>query len=116
LIGLGIALLALPSGIEGPVLLPISPGHAIAALDAAGVLPMVAGSCWLYAGLWHRRERLYRTAAASPRFAIAALLVAGFGLGLLVASVFSTFFWWWAVGAAAFGVVLVAVSIAAARE
>ena len=36
-----------------------------------------------------------------------ALQVAGLGLGLLLASAFSTFWWWWAVGAGLFGLVLV---------
>jgi heme exporter protein D len=33
-------------------------------------------------------------------------LLAGLGAGLLIASVFSGFFWWWAVGATALGVAL----------
>jgi hypothetical protein len=43
-------------------------------------------------------------------------VLAGLGVGLMVASVFSTFFWWWAVGACAFGVaVLVLVPLTARR-
>jgi hypothetical protein len=116
LIALGIALLAAPSAIEGPVLLPISPGHALSAVDAVGVMPLVAGTCWLYAGLWQRRARLKTIAAAAPEAASAAIFVAGLGLGLLVASAFSAFFWWWAVGAIAFGAVLVGTAQAAAAR
>jgi hypothetical protein len=39
--------------------------------------------------------------------------VSGAGLGLLIASAFSGFFWWWAIGAAVFGMtVIVAVLVA----
>ena len=66
----GIAILALPADFEGPTLLPISPGHALSLVDAAGVVPLAAGSTWLHAGLWRRRERLaqwarHRTGAAT---------------------------------------------------
>jgi hypothetical protein len=114
LMALGIALLAAPAAIEGPELLPISPGHALSALDAVGVMPLVAGTCWLYAGLWQRRARLQAMVAATPAAAGAAIFAAGLGLGLLLASVFSTFFWWWAVGAATFAAVLVGAARAAA--
>jgi hypothetical protein len=40
----------------------------------------------------------------------------GFGLGLLIASAFSTFFWWWAVGAALFGVALIVAALALATS
>jgi hypothetical protein len=116
LIALGLLVLAMPASVEGPVLLPISPGHAVSRLDALGIVPLVAGSCWLYGGLWRRRARLYARAAASPGAAGGAIFVAGLGLGLLLASAFSAFFWWWAVGAAAFGIVLARASQVAARQ
>ena len=68
---------------------------------------------FLYAGLWRRRARLHRIALESPGVAATAVFAAGFGLGLLIASAFSVFFWWWAVGALLFGVALLAVVIAA---
>jgi len=109
----GIALLAAPSAIEGPVLVSISPGHALSVLDTVALIPLLAGMSFLYAGLWHRRAPLYRTALERPGVAVTAVFAAGFGLGLLIASAFSAFFWWWAVGALIFGVVLLAVVIAA---
>jgi heme exporter protein D len=43
-------------------------------------------------------------------------LPAGLGMGLLIASVFSGFFWWWAIGATTLGVaVLVLVPLTARR-
>jgi hypothetical protein len=40
--------------------------------------------------------------------------VAGLGLGLLLASAFSAFFWWWAIGAILFGAMLIVATIMAA--
>ena len=36
MVGLGVVMLAAPDAVEGPVLLPISPGHALSRLDAIG--------------------------------------------------------------------------------
>jgi hypothetical protein len=115
-VGVGIAVLAAPAQMEGPVLVPISPGHALSLLDIVGVIPLVAGSGSLYVGLWKRRARLYAVASQAPAFAAASVFAAGFGLGLLIASAFSAFFWWWAVGAALFGVMFVAAAVVAARR
>jgi hypothetical protein len=111
-VAIGIALLAAPAGIEGPILLPISPGHALSALDSVALIPLLAGTWSLYAGLWRRRAGLRRLAQDAPGPAGAAVFVAGFGLGLLIASAFSAFFWWWAVGAVLFGALLLAAVLA----
>jgi hypothetical protein len=116
LITLGLALLAAPSSVEGPVLLPISPGHAISRLDAVALVPLMAGMLGLYAGLWRRRVRVYQHAAQSPGSFALAVFVGGFGLGLLIASAFSTFFWWWAVGALLFAIVLFGAVLLAVRR
>ena len=113
LIALGLCVLALPARFEGRVLLPISAGHAITELDAIGVLPLVVGAVWIQVGTWRRRARLQRRARERPLFSAAMSFVGGVGLGLLIASSFSTFFWWWAVGAAIFGVVHTAVVVVA---
>jgi hypothetical protein len=102
LVVLGVAILALPTRLEGPPLWPIATGHALSLVDAIGVLPLVGGSVWLHAGLWRRRGRLGSWAATRPGAAGALAFAAGLGLGLLLASAFSAFFWWWAVGAALF--------------
>jgi hypothetical protein len=112
----GIAILALPARLEGPTLLPISPGHALSLVDAAGVVPLVAGSTWLHAGLWRRRDRLGRWARERAGAAAGLTFAAGLGLGLLLASAFSAFSWWWAVGAAIFAVINVAAVVVGARE
>ncbi len=114
LVAIAIALLAAPARAEGPVLLPISPGHALSALDSFAVVPLLIGAGWLQVGLWKRRERLYETIRVSPARGSLGVFVAGAGLGLLVTSVFS-WFWWWAVGATLFGAMLIAALVAATR-
>ena len=113
---IGVGVLAAPAAIEGPVLLPISPGHALSVLDAIGVLPLVAGALSLYYGLWLRRGRLYLIATRAPAAAAWIVFGGGFGLGLLIASAFAAFFWWWAVGAALYGTALLAAVLGASRE
>lgn len=114
LVALGIAILAAPSKWEGPVLLPISPGHALSVLDTLALLPLLMGTGWLYYGLWQRRQRLYESLQRSPQMGSLAVFIAGTGLGLLVASSYSAFFWWWAIGALLYGVMLiVALKVAA---
>jgi hypothetical protein len=98
LLALAFALFAVPARLEGPVLLPISPGHGLALADAVALLPLLGGVVLLYGGLWQRRERLDATLNQRPWLGRAGIFGAGVGLGLLVASVFASF-WWWAVGA-----------------
>jgi len=115
LVALGIGILAAPASVEGPVILPISPGHALSVLDAIGVLPLLAGSLSLYRGLWQRRRQLCEVASDTPAGAAAVIFAGGFGLGLLIASAFSAFFWWWAVGAGLFAAALLAAVLVARR-
>jgi len=116
MMGVGLAILAAPTAIEGPVILPISPGHALSVLDAVAVLPLLVGSFFLYRGLWQRRGPLRAVALRMPGRAGTLVFVGGFGLGLLIASAFSAFFWWWAVGAMLFGAALLAVAFGACGE
>ena len=115
-VALGLALLAAPTRVEGPVLLPISPGHALSVLDAVALVPLLAGTFSLYVGLWRRRARLSRVARQAPGVTGLAVFTGGFGLGLLLASAFSSFFWWWAVGAALFGCTLVGAALVASHR
>ena len=46
-------------------------------------------------------------APAAPGRSILVVFIGGFGLGLLIASAFSSFFWWWAIGAVLFVVKLI---------
>ena len=114
LVAIAVALLAAPARVEGPVLLPVSPGHALSVLDSFAVVPLLIGTGWLQAGLWKRRERLYETLLVSPARGSLGVFVAGAGLGLLLASVFP-WFWWWAVGATLFGAMMIAASVVATR-
>ena len=115
LVGLAILLFAAPMRFEGSVLVPISPGHALSVLDSIALIPLLTGMFWLYGGLLQRRKRLYESIRFSLGIGILAVFLAGLGLGLLLASAFSTFWWWWALGAILFGTVTITAAIAAAR-
>jgi hypothetical protein len=108
----GGGLLAVPAGGEGRVLVPISAGHGLSALDAAGALLLAIGATWLEVLVVMRLPRL----GLPPRGLFGLGLLAGLGVGLVLASVFTGFFWWWAVGAVAAGVALVALVIALLRH
>jgi hypothetical protein len=98
LLAVALALFAVPARLEGPVLVPISPGHGLALVDVLALVPLLGGVALLFGGLWQRRERLDATLNRTPWLARAGMFGVGVGLGLLVASVFA-WFWWWAVGA-----------------
>jgi hypothetical protein len=115
LVAIGIALLAAPAQFEGPVLIPISPGHALSVLDSVALIPLLTGLAWLYWGIWARRYRLYDALRTSPGKGSLGIFVAGLGNGLLLASAFSTFWWWWAIGATLFLAMTVAAVVAATR-
>jgi hypothetical protein len=106
-VALGIAVLAAPSHWEGPILVPISPGHGLSLLDMFGVAPILVGMGWLYVGLWQRRHRIFESIQKSPKLGGSGVFVAGLGLGLLLASSFSAFFWWYVIGAFLFSAMLI---------
>jgi hypothetical protein len=108
----GIVALAVPAGGEGRVLVPISKGHGLSAVDGVGALLLAVAGTWLEVLVIRRLPQL----ALSNRSLFGLGLLAGLGVGLLMASVFTGFFWWWAVGAAAFGVALLALVVAALRR
>ena len=116
LVAIAIALLAAPAQLEGPVLIPISPGHALSVLDSVALLPLLTGLAWLYLRIWLRRHRLYETMRTSPGKGTLGVFAAGLGVGLLLASAFSTFWWWWAIGATLFlAMTIIAVLVVASR-
>jgi len=102
LMAVGVLVLFIPTAGEGRVLLPISEGHGLSAVDAVGATLLALGGTWLEVLVVRRLPYL----ALPPRALFGLGLLAGLGVGLLIASVFSGFFWWWAVGAAALGVAL----------
>ncbi|PRY51076.1 hypothetical protein LY71_102139 [Geodermatophilus tzadiensis] len=110
-----LVLFAVPARFEGPVLIPISPGHGLSLVDLAAVVPLVAAVVVLAVSLVRRRARLESTMRHRPWTAAAVLCAGGLGLGLLLASVFPLF-WWWAVGAALVTVTLILAALAAARD
>src|SRR4029450_2213583 len=113
LFALALILFVIPAGLEGPVLVPISPGHGLSLVDVMALVPLLAGTGLLLGGLWQRRQRLDVALTRRPWSARVGAFVAGLGLGLLVASVF-TFFWWWAIGAALLTAALLAAALVAA--
>jgi hypothetical protein len=114
LFALALLLFVVPATLEGPVLVPISQGHGLSLVDVVAVAPLLAGTALLAGGLWQRRQALDAARTRRPWTAGAGIFVAGLGLGLLMASVFS-FFWWWAIGAALLTSTLLAAAVVAAR-
>ena len=96
LVLVGLALLAVPARVEGPVLVPISEGHGLSLVDAIGAALLAVAVTWLEVLIVLRLPRL----GLSPRALFGLGLLAGVGIGLAVASSFRGFFWWWAVGGA----------------
>jgi hypothetical protein len=113
LLALALLLFVVPAGLEGPVLVPISPGHGLSLVDVVALVPLLAGTGLLAGGLWQRHQQLGTALMRRARFAWSGAFVAGLGLGLLLASVF-VFIWWWAIGAALLTTVLLAAAFVAA--
>ncbi|MBG6070144.1 hypothetical protein [Micromonospora ureilytica] len=112
LVVVGVLVLFVPAGDEGKVLVPISEGHGLSAVDGVGAALLTAGGTWLEVLVIRRLPYL----ALPPRALFALGLLAGLGVGLLVASAFSGFFWWWAVGAATLGIALLVLVPLTARR
>jgi len=115
LFALAFVLFAVPARLEGPVLVPISPGHGLALIDVVALVPLLGGLALLVGGLWQRRERLDAALTRRPWAARTGAFGVRLGLGLLIASAF-IFFWWWAIGAGLLTVMLVAAAIAASGK
>jgi hypothetical protein len=115
LLAVSLALFAVPTQFEGPVLWDVSPGHAIAVLDGVAIVPLMAANWLLLHGLWRGRGALGNLLRRHPGRGSATIFAGGAGLGLLLASAFSAFFWWWAIGAALFGLVFVGCALIAGR-
>ncbi len=115
LLGSSFAIFALPASLEGPELVSISPGHAIAVLDAVAIAPLLAASALLLGGVWAARASLRESVGSHPGPSLGLAFVGGLGLGLLLASVYSGFFGWWAIGAGLLTAVVIVVAIRARR-
>jgi hypothetical protein len=111
-LALAFALFAVPARFEGPVLVPISPGHGLALIDVVALVPLLGGLALLVGGLWQRRERLDAALTRRPWAARVGAFAVGLGLGLLIASVF-VFFWWWAIGAGLLTAMLLTAAVVA---
>lgn len=107
LIALGGLVLSVPGDSEGSVLVPISPGHGLSVVDLVGATLLSVGATWLEVLLIWRLPDL----RLGGRTLFGLGLLAGFGLGLLIAAVY-LWFWWWAVGA---GLCTVALAVLTVR-
>jgi hypothetical protein len=103
LVAVGVGVLAIPAAGEGRVLVPISEGHGLSAVDAVGAALVALAGTWLEVLVVWRLPDL----GLPPRALFGLGLLAGIGVGLMLASVFAGFSWWWAVGAVALGVAAV---------
>ena len=104
-------MVALPD--SGDRLVSLSDAHGPSALDAVGIVLLLAGWVAAVREVWRRREKvLESTAAGVVRLGLVAL---GFGAGLVVASAFADFGAWWAVGAAVLALVQLAALVVALR-
>jgi hypothetical protein len=103
LMAVSITLFAVPSQLEGPVMVLIGPGHGLSWVDALAFVPLLFGLGWIDVALWKRRTLLLERLANSPGKGGILVLLTGVGVGLLIASSFSTFFWWWAIGRSLLG-------------
>lgn len=102
LLVVGVLVLFIPASGEGAVLAPISEGHGLSTVDIVGAALIAIGATGLEVLIALRLPHL----RLSPRMLFGLGLLAGLGVGLIVASVFTGFFWWWAVGAGAVGLAL----------
>lgn len=112
LLVIAFVIFALPASMEGPVLIPISPGHALSTTDMVALVPLLLANALLYYGFWRGRSKFWQFMSHSPGGAFVSILVAGIGLGLLIASAFSGFFGWWAIGAIIFCFFVIAAAVA----
>jgi len=117
LIVVGVAVLAIPSRYEGRVLLPISEGHGLSAVDTVGAVLLAFAGTWIEVLVVRRLPHLMQgPRALQPRTLFGLGLGAGLGIGLIIASAFSGFFWWWAIGAALLsGIILLLVTLTVQR-
>ena len=111
----GVCILALPDSVEGPTLIKIAEGHAISLLDAFAIIPLFFGSLFLFSGIVRRRHILVSDLNQHPRVGVL-VPVGGVGLGMLLASAFSSFFWWWAIGALLLGVAVWCIAVISGKE
>ena len=78
---------------EGPVLIPISPSHALFGPDTAAMVPLLCGATIMQLFVWRHRNVLAEQFRRNVQIGILVTFAGSFGLDLLVASAFSFFFW-----------------------
>jgi hypothetical protein len=61
-----LVLFAVPSQCEGPVLIPVSPGHGLSLVDMAAIVPLIAALTMLGLVLVRGRDRLSLVIGRAP--------------------------------------------------
>ena len=102
-----ILLVIVPERWEGPVLYTIDSGHVLSLVDTIAMIPLLVSVIWIQRGLWSRRIYLFNKVTLYPGSAVLIIFFLGIGLGMFLASAFSTFHYWWAVGGTIFIIMLV---------
>lgn len=91
--------MALPD--TGPRLLVFSSEHGPGAVDSVGTVLLLFGFGLIIREIYRRRAVILERLLARPvQFALRTFL-AGLGIGLLMAGVFTDVWWWWLVGSLA---------------
>jgi len=99
---ISILLCAVPDKFEGPMLLNSGSGYGLSLIETIALIPLLVSAGWIQKGLWSRRIYLFNKITLYPGSASLLIFFIGLGLGLLIASAFSTFAYWWALGGSIF--------------
>jgi len=95
---ISILVFALPEQMEGPDLFGISNGHGLSLIDSLALIPLLISAIWIQKGIWKRRIYLFNKITMYPGSASLIIFFIGIGMGLLIASAFSSFYYWWIIG------------------
>ncbi len=91
-------LILIPDPWEGPVLYKIDSEHNLSLIDLISMIPLLISVTWIQRGVWKRRIFLFNKVTLYPGAAVLVVFFMGLGLGMLLASGFSSFRYWWAIG------------------
>ena len=95
---LAIFIIFIPDPWEGPVLYNIDSEHNLSLADLFAMVPLLISVTWIQRGVWKRRIYLFNKVTIYPGSAVIIVFFMGLGLGMLLASGFSSFRYWWAIG------------------
>ena len=93
LLVLSLFVLATPRGLEGRILLLITPSHGLTVSDVLGLSVLVPGWALWLTGVWRRRGRAEAVIRVSPAPAVVGAFLGGLGAGLVIASTRVSWLW-----------------------